>query len=139
MLEDENSKKEYDWFVKYRTAYAFLEDNASYELFTPRMKNKATNIIPEKLALSDKAGELSISGVAGLASLSSSGIEKVKVMTIDKFVQDQKLDRVDFIKMDIEGAELDALKGGQETIKRFNFHLDFNKRYDKIIISCSNE
>ncbi|MEM3830129.1 MAG: FkbM family methyltransferase, partial [Conexivisphaerales archaeon] len=102
-------------------------------------KNKATNIIPEKLALSDKAGEFSISGVAGGASLSSSGIEKVKVTTIDKFVQDQKLDRVDFIKMDIEGAELGALKGGQETIKRFNFHLDFNKRYDKIIISCSNE
>jgi FkbM family methyltransferase len=39
--------------------------------------------------------------------------------TIDEFVRQRGLERVDFIKLDIEGAELDALVGAEETIRRF--------------------
>lgn len=35
---------------------------------------------------------------------------------IDDFVRERGIDRVDFIKMDIEGAEQEALEGGAETI-----------------------
>jgi FkbM family methyltransferase len=44
---------------------------------------------------------------------------KLPLTTIDKLVAELGLDRVDFIKMDIEGAETNALRGGRETIKRF--------------------
>jgi FkbM family methyltransferase len=44
---------------------------------------------------------------------------EVNTISIDDFVHQRKLDKVDFIKMDIEGAELMALKGALETIKRF--------------------
>ncbi|HLK65980.1 MAG TPA: FkbM family methyltransferase [Bryobacteraceae bacterium] len=40
--------------------------------------------------------------------------------TIDKVVAEMKLDRVDYIKMDIEGAETRALVGARETIMRFH-------------------
>jgi FkbM family methyltransferase len=40
-------------------------------------------------------------------------------MSIDDFARERKLPRVDFIKMDIEGAELNALKGAEETIRSF--------------------
>jgi len=43
----------------------------------------------------------------------------VKVTTIDKFVEANKLPRVDFIKMDVEGHELKVLKGAHETIGAF--------------------
>ena len=43
----------------------------------------------------------------------------VKVTTIDKVVSELGLERVDFIKMDIEGGEQRALKGAQATIRRF--------------------
>ena len=44
---------------------------------------------------------------------------RVGVTTIDNVVSQLGLERVDFIKMDIEGAEQRALKGAQETIRRF--------------------
>jgi FkbM family methyltransferase len=43
----------------------------------------------------------------------------VPLTTIDAIVGELKLDRVDFIKMDIEGAEGPALQGGRDTIGRF--------------------
>ncbi len=48
---------------------------------------------------------------------------KVPLTTIDKIVAELKLDRVDFIKMDIEGSERRALRGGIETIRRFRPHM----------------
>jgi hypothetical protein len=43
----------------------------------------------------------------------------VPVTTIDKLVAQLGLPRVDFIKMDIEGSELQALAGAPQTIARF--------------------
>ena len=44
---------------------------------------------------------------------------QVDTISIDDFVIERKLSRVDFIKMDIEGAELCALKGAERTIRAF--------------------
>lgn len=40
-----------------------------------------------------------------------------RTITIDAMVEQQELTRVDFIKMDIEGAEFPALKGAERTIR----------------------
>jgi FkbM family methyltransferase len=44
---------------------------------------------------------------------------QVPLTTIDKLVPELKLPRVDFIKMDIEGAEQKALNGGRATIVKY--------------------
>lgn len=46
-------------------------------------------------------------------------VEKVPLTTIDHLVSALNLPRVDYIKMDIEGAEPRALEGGQETLKKW--------------------
>jgi FkbM family methyltransferase len=45
--------------------------------------------------------------------------EKIAITTLDKFVEENKLERVDFIKADIEGAERDMLKGAAHVLKTF--------------------
>jgi FkbM family methyltransferase len=44
---------------------------------------------------------------------------RIPLTTIDNIVAELKLTRVDFIKMDIEGAEKPAISGGKSTIRRF--------------------
>jgi hypothetical protein len=40
-------------------------------------------------------------------------------ITIDDFAESQAIEKIDFIKMDIEGAELLALKGAEKTIRKY--------------------
>ncbi|MCC7174537.1 MAG: FkbM family methyltransferase [Bryobacterales bacterium] len=44
---------------------------------------------------------------------------RVELTTIDELVRDLRLERVDYIKMNIEGAERAALEGGAEVIRKF--------------------
>lgn len=45
---------------------------------------------------------------------------KIKVDTIDKIVSELKIDKLDLIKMDIEGAEIEALIGARNILQDFN-------------------
>ena len=44
----------------------------------------------------------------------------IEVTTVDRIVEDLGLERVDFIKMDIEGAERNALEGARDTIQKLH-------------------
>lgn len=46
--------------------------------------------------------------------------EKLPLTTIDKIVAELNLPRVDFIKLDIEGSEPNAIRGGRETISKYH-------------------
>jgi FkbM family methyltransferase len=62
-------------------------------------------------------------GSIGLTTMNSGkqqkALETIKITSIDKFVEDNNIPRVDFIKADIEGAERDMLRGAQNTLKEF--------------------
>lgn len=50
----------------------------------------------------------------------SERVYPLKTTTIDNLVKRLKLNKLDFIKMDIEGSEIEAIKGAKETINRFH-------------------
>ena len=70
------------------------------------------------LAVGEKSGEIRISGSGGSAATSDLG-KTVSCTSIDDFAKNHNLARVDMIKMDIEGYELNALRGAMETLKKF--------------------
>lgn len=57
--------------------------------------------------------------VSATFSIHDGGTESVETITLDDYVARRSLDRVDVIKMDIEGAERLALRGAARTIARF--------------------
>ena len=44
------------------------------------------------------------------------GIEKVEAVTLDDFVRNNKIEKIDFIRMDVEGYETEIIKGGMATL-----------------------
>jgi len=67
-----------------------------------------------KKGLWDKETVLYFNENGSSSKISSNGIE-IETITIDEFC---KYKKIDLIKMDIEGAEFNAIKGGMKTIKR---------------------
>ena len=92
-------------------------------------------IIPVQKALGDKCEEIELfldnsgGGSNRLHSTHKSTNERraieshalplVKVSTIDQFVSENQIRKVDFIKADIEGAERYMLTGATDTLRRF--------------------
>ncbi|HEY8063946.1 MAG TPA: FkbM family methyltransferase [Methylosinus sp.] len=71
-------------------------------------------------ALSDIAGrKLRFSNGGAGAQANSAGAVEVETTSIDTLIDQGVIPRVDFIKMDIEGAELAAIKGASVSIQKF--------------------
>jgi FkbM family methyltransferase len=86
--------------------------------------------------VSDSAGELwwaEESANPGNALLSSTGTDRVPVITVDDFVRERSLDRIDLIKIDVEGMELKVMHGARNTLLRLRPILYFETlpRYTK--------
>jgi FkbM family methyltransferase len=70
-------------------------------------------------ALWDRSGEeLSFQALGQLTTLQHGGELVVRTVTLDDFVDQAGIDQVDWVKMDIEGAELPALRGAEQTLRR---------------------
>lgn len=87
----------------------------------PELKKRVT-VVPNPIwNESDRSAYYIDRGGASLVSMESFGNseQKVQTLSIDDLVMKYGLARVDFIKMDVEGAEMNALKGAVQTISKF--------------------
>lgn len=71
-----------------------------------------------RYGLAHLGGEVPASPPAGQAPARQAHAETCTITTIDRFMEEQGLARLDFIKLDVEGWEHRVLRGGAEAIRR---------------------
>ena len=123
------------------------------DIWTRLKKNvKSDNFVAEKFALSNRIGfgDLFLSSSHGLSSLIANpefngfGSERVSLTTLDSYMDSRNVGSVVFIKIDVEGHELEVLEGADETIRKYkpvilceseNKHLAVQRKSTEQVIS----
>ena len=95
--------------------YAFEPDENNYKvLLKIKDKYKLNNVIASNILFSNSETEINFLSM----DLNRPAV-KMKSTTIDKFVEENNIEKIDYIKMDVEGAEKNILEGAIKTIKKF--------------------
>jgi len=110
--------------------FAFEPVKSEFKKFKKNILiNRSSNIKAEQMALGNKNGAAEIfvclKGKEAYSSLKKPNVsaplkkEQCLISTFDKYVEENKIKQVDFIKIDVEGGELDVLKGAVKTLNYF--------------------
>jgi FkbM family methyltransferase len=89
--------------------------------------NAAGNVRPQRVALGESSGTVQLVETAGeslsctrVARQGETGSEDVTVTTLDAFVAENGIPRLDLIKIDIEGSEARFLRGAANSLRRWH-------------------
>lgn len=100
--------------IKFSNIYCFEAEELNYEKL--RKFSLGKNIVVENLALWDRKTRLAMKNSNYNARIDmESRADNIEAITINEYFKNKK---IDFIKMDIEGAEYNALIGGMDVICR---------------------
>ena len=107
-------------FEPFPKNYAALKKNISL--------NGISYITSENIALGDKKDELSLYyqpteknlGMVSANFMENSKTIEVDVMSFDEYVNENGIDKIDFIKIDVEGFENQVIMGMKKTLELFS-------------------
>jgi FkbM family methyltransferase len=109
--------------------YAFEPIKYTFDIFSENIEInniKNINIFNVGIGKENTVTEFNFnrdhSGATSMVNLlERENVEKIKcsIRTLDSFVKQEKIDRVDFIKCDVEGAEFFALQGGKNVLELY--------------------
>ena len=99
--------------------YGFEADKTNYQ--TARKVAEENNFVAENFGLGayNHTARFTHHLNPGASRIDPNGSDTAQIITLDSYVREKNLPRVDFIKLDVEGAELDVLKGAATTIAQF--------------------
>lgn len=103
-----------------RGAVRALEKTFENEVEKGRMEivGKLLGEVPGELVFSENPNDPTVCAVLPMSSMLANNCYKVPVTTLDTFAAERELVRVDFLKVDVEGYELEVLRGGAGMIKK---------------------
>lgn len=107
-----------------------LHELHCFEPYTPMyeqlIKNvSGTNVVFNKIALSDEVGnqtlysDINEPNLSSLSPVNKSFNQKESIFTttLDSYCMDNVISNIDFLKIDVEGYELNVMKGGDNLIR----------------------
>jgi FkbM family methyltransferase len=113
--------------------YSFEPVCATYQMLCENIRNYSERITPCNFGFFNvsKRLDIHITSFHGASSLldqslnhksvhshiRETGTESIQVYTLDSFMADKSIDRIDIMKIDVEGVELEVIEGGRETFK----------------------
>ncbi|PIQ48594.1 MAG: hypothetical protein COW03_09430 [Cytophagales bacterium CG12_big_fil_rev_8_21_14_0_65_40_12] len=136
------------------SVHAFEPQKEIYSALTENISlNNLSNVITNNLGLGSKSGTLTLTQMPGnrgggriLENQVQQGIsEKVKVISLDQYVENHQIGEINFIKIDVEGFEYEVLQGANRVFSKlkpsclFEFSPDIWKKNEMDWISKSNE
>jgi FkbM family methyltransferase len=105
--------------------YAFEPVRDTFQVLLKTVELNDNKIYPIQKGLSNEECELLIykdsgnSGASTIIPKENRIMETIAITALDKFVKENNIKHIDFIKADIEGAERDMLKGAAWVLKNF--------------------
>lgn len=100
--------------------YAFEPNPSTQEVWRRNIEKVGlTNAELVPAGVSSIPSRLRFTQAGAGSRIDPNGNVEVDITTVDEFVRERALTKVDFLKFDIEGFEVDALEGCKETIRRF--------------------
>ena len=103
--------------VEIKRAFLFEPDKDNFIAMQAAVAKSSQEVVCSPLALSDDYKILSFNSGAGEgAAVSAAGDAHIAATSLDAFFHGVK---VDFIKMDVEGSEIDAIEGSRNLIGEF--------------------
>ena len=100
--------------------YALLKRNVPQAISV--MKGLGTKTEKKAIFTSDISTDSSVmadSPHVGTKNSDYANVEEVAIISLDEFMEENRIPRVDFIKIDTEGYERFVLEGARNTIKKF--------------------
>ena len=84
--------------------------------------NNYGNIFPYQIAVSDKNGFVFFGGLTNSSNghIDESGEIKVETISLDEWIESNKLPAPDVLKIDVEGAEVSVLKSAQNALSKYH-------------------
>lgn len=83
------------------------------------INNLQESVTPVPYGLWDINQTLRFSNSGGGNTIKPGGAKQLEVVKFDDYIRENNINKIDFIKMDIEGAEMAALRGAASSIKLF--------------------